>query len=162
MPDNAVVLGVTGIVVSGVVGPTVAAWHAERARRRDFYRSQLVQRRDELRVVLDEAARVLASGATNLRVLLHSASPTSDQEDAKRWVSQLFPLGNRLQLWLPAAHPLVCSYESVRLQLVGIAESPDALNGGALLAEFERQRQEFLTIARETLLQPISDPSTLL
>lgn len=120
MANNAVMVGVTGIVVSGVVGPTVAAWFARRSRSREFHREQVAARRNELRKLLDEAASLLASGPMNLRIL-HEQQAGTEVEDARIWLSQVFPIGQRLQLWLPANHPVITSYECVREHLVEAA-----------------------------------------
>ena len=88
-----------------------------------FNRSQAAGRRDELRAVLDDAAVLLATGATNLRLLQSTGPDPGDLKAAKEWMSQIFPIGQRLQLWLPHDDPVVVSYETVREQLV-VAGSP--------------------------------------
>jgi hypothetical protein len=157
MADNAVVVGVTGIVVSGVVGPSVAALLARRARSREFRREQVAQRRDELRKLLDEAAGLLASGPTNLRVMHEQRGDPQDLERARAWLSNVFPIGQRLQLWLPGNHAVVVAYERVREQLVAAAQAGVAGSGEALLERFESERRIFLDVSRETLLSPIPE-----
>jgi len=156
MADSAVVLGVTGILVSGVVGPTVAAWLARRARSRDFHREQVAHRRDELRRLLDEAASLLASGPTKIRVL-HERSSQSDVEEAEAWLGQVFPIGQRLQLWLPADHPVVSSYERVRERLIDAATAGAGPAADPVLSQFEEERRWFLDHARNALLSPIPE-----
>ncbi|HVF74079.1 MAG TPA: hypothetical protein VM938_03450 [Acidimicrobiales bacterium] len=157
MADSTVVLGVTGIVVSGVVGPTVAAWMARRTRSREFHREQAAQRRDELRGLLNEAAGLLASGPTNLRILQASQPDAEDVERARSWLSQVFPIGQRLQLWLPGDHQVVRAYERVREQLVNTAEAGAAASRETLLERFEQDRRGFLDVSRQTLLSPIPE-----
>lgn len=157
MADSTVVLGVTGIVVSGVVGPTVAAWMARRARSREFHREQVAQRRNELRGLLNEAAGLLASGPTHLRILQESQPDADDVERARSWLSQVFPIGQRLQLWLPADHQVVGAYERVREQLVNTAEAGAAASRETLLERFEQERRAFLDVSRQTLLSPIPE-----
>jgi hypothetical protein len=157
MTDNAVIVGVTGIVVSGVLGPSVASWLARRSRSREFHREQVAQRRDELRGLLDEAAALLASGPTNVRILHERQAGADDLDRARAWLSQVFPIGQRLQLWLPSDHAVVTAYERVREQLIAAAEAGVTPSGVALLERFEEDRRAFLDSARETLLSPIPE-----
>lgn len=156
MADSAVVVGVTGIIVSGVVGPGVAAVLARRARTREFHREQVAARRGELRKLLDEAASLLASGPTNVRIL-HQQSAGAELERARAWLSQVFPIGQRLQLWLPAHHPVVTSYERVRERLVEAAEAGPVAAGDVVLDQFEHERTAFLDRSRDALLSPIPE-----
>jgi hypothetical protein len=55
---GAVTVAVSGIVVSGVVGPWVASVSGRRNSRRAFTRDTNRQHRDELRNVFDEALRL--------------------------------------------------------------------------------------------------------
>ena len=52
-----------------MLGPQITSWSTQRANRKQFNRDQNAKRRDDLRAVLDEAALLLASGATNLRLI---------------------------------------------------------------------------------------------
>jgi hypothetical protein len=155
--DDAVVLGVTGIVVSGVVGPGVAAWLARRAESGAFHREQVAGRRDELRTVLDEAAGLLASGPTNVRALQENKEDSDDLKRARTWLSEVYPIGQRLQLWLPADHAVVGAYERVRQSLVDMMEAGSAVSAELLLTKFEQERKLFLDASRETLLSPIPE-----
>lgn len=156
MADSVVVVGVTGIIVSGVVGPSVAAVLARRSRSREFHREQVVARRSELRKLLDEAASLLASGPTNVRVL-HEETAGAELESARTWLSQVLPIGQRLQLWLPANQPVVTSYERVRERLVEAAQAGPAPAADLILDQFERERAAFLDRARDALLSPIPE-----
>ncbi|MDQ3878954.1 MAG: hypothetical protein M3290_11485 [Actinomycetota bacterium] len=156
MAESAVIVGVTGIVVSGVVGPTVASWLARRARVRDFHREQVAQRRGELRRLLDEAASLLASGPTNIRIL-HEHRSEAEVEHAEDWLARVFPIGQRLQLWLPADHPVVASYERVREHLVDAAAAGPPPASDRVLFHFEEERNAFLAHARDALLSPIPE-----
>jgi hypothetical protein len=157
MADSTVVVGVTGIVVSGVVGPSVASWLGRRARSREFHREQVARRRDQLRGVLDEAARLLASAPTNVRILHEHRPGADDFERARTWLSQVFPIGQRLQLWLPHDHPVVVAYERVREQLVAAAEASSTAFNEPALERFEHERRHFLDVSREILLSPIPE-----
>lgn len=156
MADNAVIVGVTGIIVSGVVGPSVAAVLARRSRSREFHREQVAARRTELRKLLDEAASLLASGPTNVRIL-HEQTAGAELERARAWLSQVFPIGQRLQLWLPADHAVVISYERVRERLVEAAQAGPAPTADVILDQFESERAAFLERARAALLSPIPE-----
>lgn len=156
MADNTVIVGVTGIVVSGVVGPAVAAVLARRTRTREFHREQVAARRDELRKLLDEAASLLASGPTNVRIL-HERTAGAELDRARGWLSQVFPIGQRLQLWLSADHPVITAYERVRERLVDAAEAGPAPATEAILDQFELERKTFLDRARDALLGPIPE-----
>ena len=154
--SDAVVLGVTGIVVSGVAGPAVAAWLSRRAELSRFRRDEVAHRREQLRAVLDEAAVLLAKGPTNLRLLREAASDTTEHERASEWLREVFPIGQRLQLWLPSDHAAVHAYNKVREALVATAEATDADVSGKALAQFDDLRREFLDQARGILLAPIA------
>lgn len=156
MADSAVVVGVTGIVVSGVIGPTVAAVLARRSRTREFHREQVATRRNELRKLLDEAASLLASGPTHVRVL-HEQTAGPDHERARAWLSQVFPIGQRLQLWLPADHAVVVSYERVRERLVEAAQAGPPPAADVILDQFEQERTAILDRARDALLSSIPE-----
>lgn len=156
MADSAVTLGVAGILVSGVVGPSVAAVLARRSRSREFHREQVAARRSELRNLLDEAAALLATGPTNIRIL-HEQSAGAELENARAWLSEVFPIGQRLQLWLPADHAVVTSYERVRERLVEAAEAGPAPAADVILDQFEQERTVFLDRARDALLSPIPE-----
>lgn len=155
--STVVVVGVTGIIVSGVVGPTVASWLSRRSQSREFHRAQVAQRRDELRNLLDEAAMLLASGPTNLRILRGQGTNTVDLERARSWLSQVFPIGQRLQLWLPSDHQVVVAYERVRERLLAAAEDDSTATGAVQIEQFEEDRRTFLDVSRATLLSPIPE-----
>lgn len=106
---------------------------------------------------LNEAAGLLASGPTNLRVLHEAERDSDDLQRARNWLSQVFPIGQRLQLWLPGDHVVVEAYERVREQLVAAAEAGPTASSDALLERFETERRGFLDLARTTLLSPIPE-----
>ena len=149
--DVTLIVSVVGIATSGVVGPQITAWATRKANRLQFDRERAANRIDELRGLVDEAAVLLAAGATNLRLLAQgAATPPAD------WVQQVFPLGQRLRLRLPEDHAIVTAYDAVRAALTSTAEAaPDQLD--ACLAEFEGKRSEFLRQARETLNAPVPE-----
>lgn len=143
----------TGIVVSGVVGPIVAAWANRRGDLQRFERDQLQRRREDLRAIVDEGAALLGAGETNLRVA-HEAASRGEPEpaDVRDWAIKVHLLGQRLRLRLSAADPVVRSYERVRDALVAVGETyGDAARYPAAVTAFEGRRTEFLDNARAEL-----------
>jgi hypothetical protein len=155
MANTTLVIGVTGIVVSGIIGPGTAALISQRSQTNSFNRSLAAERRGELRALLDQAAVLLASGATNLRILQDLDSDQLEMQRAKEWMMEIFPIGQRLELWLPHDDPVVVAYAKVREQLVSAAGVSDSLESEAQLQQFEADRREFLNLSRAKLLAPI-------
>ena len=154
--NSTLIIGVTGIVVSGIVGPAAAARFARQAQTRDFGRAQAAGRRDALRLLLDQAAVLLASGATNLRMLQEKGADPDQLRAAKEWQMQIFPIGQRLQLWLPHDDPVVIAYERVRERLIEAGKVGHGHDPEQQLQQFEAARREFLELARKKLLEPIT------
>lgn len=151
--SSAVVLGVTGIVVSGIAGPAVSAWFSRRGDQQRFARDQLQRRREDLRAVVDEAAALLGPGETNLR-LAHEAVARGEAEptDVKEWASRVHLLGQRLLLRLPENDAVVVAYEGVRAALLEVGETyGDEARYPAAVASFEEKRGDFLDKARAAL-----------
>ena len=141
--NAALITSIVGILVSGVVGPQFTSWSTRRANHKQFNRDQNARHRDDLRSLLDEAAILLASGATNLR---HLREANPDPELAN-WLSQIFPLGQRLRLRLPEDHQIVRSYVEVTDALATAANA----DVEAVITDFEAKRDHFLDVARQTL-----------
>ena len=141
--NAALITSIVGILVSGVVGPQFTSWSTRRANHKQFNRDQNARRRDDLRSLLDEAAILLASGATNLR---HLREENTHPELAS-WLSQIFPLGQRLRLRLPEDHQIVRSYVEVTDALATAAD----VDVEAVITDFEAKRDHFLDVARQTL-----------
>ena len=146
---------ITGIVVSGIVGPQVSARSARRASNAEFTRNQVSHHRDDLRSLLDDAAVLLASGATNLRAIREASTSSTPVSPAVRdWLSQVFPLGQRLRLRLPEQHEVVRAYDDVRVALAEVGEVGDDVE--ASIAEFENRRRVFLDLGRAAVTAPIT------
>jgi hypothetical protein len=151
--SSVTILGVTGIVVSGVIGPVVAAWANRRSDRQRYERDQLQRRREDLRAIVDEGAALLGAGETNLRVA-HEAASRGEPEptDVREWAGKVHLLGQRLLLRLSSADPVVRGYEGVREALVAVGETyGDAARYPAAVTAFEARRTEFLDKARAEL-----------
>ena len=98
MANTTLVVSVTGIVVSGVVGPTVTSWAARRAARKQFVRDQAAKRREELHALLDEAASVLGLGPTRLRQTRELQRASAElPEDLRLWPEQVYVIGHQLR-----------------------------------------------------------------
>jgi hypothetical protein len=147
---------VTGIVVSGVVGPAVATYFSRRGERQRFARDQLRRRREDLRALVDEGAVLLGMGETNLRVAHEARSRReAEPDDVRDWAGKVHLLGQRLLLRLPADDPVVSSYESVRAALMAVGETyGDEEKYPPAVTQFETRRIAFLDQARAALERP--------
>lgn len=143
-------VSIAGIAVSGVLGPQITTWATRRANRRQFDRDQNAKRRDDLRTILDEAAVLLASGTTNLRLTLENAkSGQADSEELANWRRQVFPMSQRLRLRLSGDNEVVRAYDDAREAL--IETGGETNNIDAAISNFETQRNRFLDTARKEL-----------
>lgn len=158
--NTTLVVSVTGIVVSGVVGPTVTSWAARRAARKQFVRDQAARRREELLALLDEAASVLGLGPTRLRQTRELQRASAElPEELRLWPEQVYVIGQRLRLRLGGADPVVRAYDTVRERLIEagqLAMQDEQQHENAVL-RFEAGRGEFLTSARAKLDAPIPE-----
>lgn len=160
LAENAtLVVGVVGIIVSGVIGPSVVAWFTARRERAKDKRALIIARRDDVRAVVDEAATVLSGAVGALRPLLLAELEHRDMPPEPRdFLGSLEPLGQRLRLRLPADHKVVKAYDRARQQL---EEVPDAVGSQgefeAATENFETVRGEFLEEARKVLQAPLDE-----
>jgi len=151
--SNAAILGVTGIVVSGVVGPAIAFIAARNGDRRRYALDARQRQHEDLQKVVDDGAVLLGAGQTNLRLAREAVSAGGDvPEEVKEWSSQVHLLGQRLLLRLPATDPIIVRYEAVREALLALGESyGDEARYEDAAADFETRRDDFLTEARANL-----------
>src|SRR5271166_7023426 len=98
---STLIVGVVGIVVSGILGPAVTIGLSRKSARQQFKRDLIVARRDDLARLLDEAALLLGAGGTNLRLLEEASDRKPAPPAADEWARSVFPLGQRLRLHLP-------------------------------------------------------------
>ncbi len=161
MANTTLVVSVTGIVVSGVVGPTVTSWGARRAARKQFVRDQAAKRREELHALLDEAASVLGLGPTRLRQTRELQRASAElPEELRLWPEQVYVIGQRLRLRLGGADPVVQAYDTVRERLIEAAQlamQDDAQQHENAVLRFEAGREAFLATARAKLEAPIPE-----
>jgi hypothetical protein len=149
-------VSIAGIVVSGVVGPQLTSRATWRANRRQFNRDQNAKRRDDLRTLLDEAAVLLASGATNLRLIReNAANDRPESDELVDWLGKVFPMSQRLRLRLPESNAVVQAYDSVREALIETQNLAAGIDGQVL--NFETKRREFLETARKELDREIPE-----
>ncbi len=161
MANTTLIASVTGIGVSGIIGPSATAWASRRAARKQFVRDRAAARRDELRALLDEAAVTLGLAGPRLRQAHQSSGIESHENDLRpSWSEQVFTLGQRLRLRLTPGDAIVIAYEQVRRRLVDLAEVPaqaDDATREAAFAAFETARDAFLAASQAALDTPISD-----
>jgi hypothetical protein len=161
MANTTLIASVTGIAVSGIVGPSATAWASRQAARKQFVRDRAAGRRDELRSLLDEAAVTLGLAGPRLRQVQRQGPQNGDPNDLQpSWSEQVFTLGQRLRLRLPADDAIVLTYDETRAQLVALAEVPAQASEatvGAAFTAFEAARDSFLAASRAALDAPISD-----
>jgi hypothetical protein len=154
LQENAtLIVGVVGIVMSGFVGPTVTGWLTSRREEAKDKRALVVARRDDLRELVDEAAKVLGGAVARLRPLLAAqiASEDPPQEPAD-FLGTLFPLGQRLRLRLPEDDDVIKTFETARLALLGASRATGSQpEFDAAVAAFETARGTFLEAARKRL-----------
>ena len=158
--SSVLIASVTGIVVSGVVGPAATSWGARRAARRQFIRDQVAHRRDDLRGLLDDAAAVLGVGPIRLRETWEAAQAGTMNEGLRDWPDEVYVLGQRLRLRLDPADPIVTRYEAVRaaLQDVGqIRPGSDEQRYEAAVTAFETARDAFLAASLARLDAPLRE-----
>ena len=160
--NSTLIVGTVGILVSGLVGPSVAARWTTRLEREKDTRARSIARRDDLRVIVDEAAKALGGAVARLRPALEaqqSGQPLS--QDTRDFLADLFTLGQRLRLRVPAVDPMVSSYDTAREQLIAVSRATNSQAAfDAAATTFEDRRADFLDQSREALNAPISGGGT--
>jgi hypothetical protein len=160
---STLIVGVVGIVFSGFVGPSVVAFFTARRERSRDKRALIAARRDDLRAVVDEAAGVLGGAVTALRPLL-AAEMTGEEspKEPRDFLGALVPLGQRLQLRLPAEHDVIKSYDLARDKLLALADATESQAAfDAAIEQFEASRKVFLDEARNVLQAPVDEGKEL-
>lgn len=163
--NTVLIASVTGIVVSGVIGPAATAFAVRRAARKQFLRDQSAKRRDDLRVLFDEAASVLGVGPIRLRETWeaqHTGAVATDEQ--RTWPEEVYVIGQRLQLRLGMQHAVVSQYGAVRTALreAGqLAPDTDEERHENAVLRFETARNDFLAAAQAKLDEPIPDKEPL-
>jgi hypothetical protein len=153
------IVGVVGIVVSGILGPATTILLSRRNARQQFKRDLIVTRREDLARVLDEAALLLGAGGTNLRVLREAEDRGEPAPAAaSEWARSVFPLGQRLRLRLSASDEVVRAYDDVRVRLT---EAQEAINDPAtfdnVISRYEDARAAFLDASRAAIQAAVDE-----
>ena len=107
------------------------------------------------RQLLDDAAKLLAPGATKFRGA-QEAAKLGNEGDPRitDWASEIHATYERMLLRIPEDHPVCVAYLDARTRLVAFAEALEAEStGDAEVDEFETARSAFLKAARDYLRQ---------
>src|SRR5581483_12062969 len=92
--SSATILGVTGIVVSGVVGQLIALWGNRNGDRRRHALDAQRRQHEDLQAVVDDGAVLLGAGETNLRLAHEAASQNAaPPADVGEWARNVHLLG---------------------------------------------------------------------
>jgi hypothetical protein len=146
---DALVLEVTGIVVSGVVGPVVVAYAVTSGDRRRLVEQEAEDDRDDLLKVLEESGSLLGSIAVGIQQLAADtrAAMPSELHDL---TSRLYLIRERLLFRLRPDGPIVESLDRILdvLKELDVAEAPDYR---ALETKFDPVHVTFLDICRTEL-----------
>ena len=149
--NSTLILSATGIIVSGVVGPAISGWAARRADAQRFNRDQRGKHREDLRMLVDEAAALLAVGATNLRQIREARKTDREEPDEVRdWASNVHALQQRLLLRVAPYDLVTTTYRDVRDALVTL-DRPNGVVLEEAVRDFEQKRLAFLAAARASL-----------
>lgn len=150
-------VAIAGIVVAGLLGPSATAWATRRANRQQFERDHRARRRDDFRALVDDAAKLLGAGVTNLRIGREAKAEGSEEpKEVKEWASEVHLLRQRLLLRRAAGEPVMTAYASVldALEQVGAAASDEAYEQA--VTNYEQSMEQFLSSARASLDAPVS------
>src|SRR5205823_5355783 len=151
------VVAVVGIFASGLLGPAATAWATRRANRQQFERDQSARRRDDFRTLVDDAAKLLGAGVTNLRLSRDAKSAGRDEPvEVKEWATHVHLLKQRLLLRRASEDDVMTSYAAVleSLAAVGLAGSDQAYE--AAVTGYEERMEAFLSNARSALGAPVT------
>jgi hypothetical protein len=147
--NSTLIIALFSIAVSGLLGPSVAAWFTSRRERNKDHRLAVNAERENLRDLLDELAQVLATGVAQVNTL---ASPTRDPSleeiaEAQDFLRNLAPLGQRLRLRLPEGDPVILAFEKARSSLEQL-EDTSQTDWDEAVFKFEEDRERFLETGR--------------
>lgn len=146
-----------GIAVSGVVGPAATAWATRRANRQQFERDQRAKRRDDFRALVDDAAKLLGAGVTNLRLSRDAKSAGQDEPaEVEEWATHVHLLKQRLLLRRTAADKVMTSYAEVLEALEAVGSAGHERDYEAAVSVYEERMDTFLSTARSSLDRPVA------
>ena len=154
LTDTAAV-SIAGIIVSGVLGPGFAAWWARNRQVREHTNNRRLKELDDLTELLDEAATVLAPGASNLRDAWDADLRGDDQpREIRDWSRQVHSTYERILLRLPESDDVSRSYLQAREELEELGQElprEDEDGKEAVIDRFEIARLRYLAAARARL-----------
>jgi hypothetical protein len=157
---STLIVSLVSVVVAGVLGPAVTAVLTSRREKDKDERAFVAARREELRALLDEIARMLAPAGTFLRELATAdREGDSRPEPADTWLRGVFPLVERLRLRLSDEDDVVKKMQAVHTRMVAASEAThDAAAFDQAQDAYDEARDEFLTAARAALEAPLTTP----
>jgi len=155
--NSTLIIALFSIAVSGLLGPSVAAWFTSRREKDKDHRLAINAERENLRDLLDELAQVLAVGVAQVNILANPKIYPSDDEikEAKDFLRNLAPLEQRLRLRLPEGDAVILAFEKARTSLQQLEKTPLEHEDEAI-ATFEKDRERFLEAGR-LAVQPRKD-----
>ncbi len=145
MPDWT---AITGIVVSGVVGPAAAAWLAMRRSEREHQYARVLSDRAELRHLLDEAEQAMRA-AERVAVLVpmmlrrwtRPASRASPQIDELReLLREVDRHVGRLSLRLGRENPVATLYREAFEALLKVDDTLSLVSGNIVYSDDDMKR----------------------
>jgi len=150
---DTLVLEVTGIVVSGVVGPVVVTMAVTRGEHRHLEEVEAERDRDDLLRVLEEGGQLLGSIALDMRQLARGLS-TDDAElaELEKSASRVYLLRQRLLFRLRLDDPIVEGLDRVLDALMDFDwATAEAADYERLAKAFEDTQRAFLDVSRREL-----------
>jgi hypothetical protein len=164
--DRTLIISVAGVVMSGIVGPTLTAWAARVSQRKQFLRDREGTRRDELLALCDEAAALLAVGPARIREILdHVAQNRPAAEHTETWSDDVYAIEQRLVLRLGSRDPIVEAYAAVRASLAETLEisvdTDDQQRRENAVLRFESARAAFFETTKRAMHAPVTEKERL-
>jgi hypothetical protein len=150
-------VAIAGIAVSGVVGPGVTSWATRRANKQQFERDQNSKQREDLRTVVDDAAKLLGAGVTNLRITREVRQAGREEpEEIAAWASDVHLLRQRLLLRRASADAVVVSFGAVLSALQSVGTAVTDAEYKTAIDEYKNAMDAFLSAARAALMAPVA------
>ena len=151
-------VAVAGILVSGVVGPAVTAWATRRANRQQFERDQAAKRREDFRSLVDDAAKLLGAGVTNLRIGREAREAGGGvPSEVTDWASAAHLLRQRLLLRRASEHQVMTTYAGVLDALEAVSAAAEEAAYENAVTNYEQSMNAFLATARASLDAAVSE-----
>jgi hypothetical protein len=154
---STLVVGVVGILVSGVVGPSVAAWFTARRERAKDERAYRVAQRDDLRAVVDESAKALVTAASQVRQARKAQAEGKEMpREVKESLASLAVFRQRLLLRVDDDDGVIRAFERARTCVGKLAAARTQPEFEEIADQLDAARTEYLAAARRTLRASIA------